>query len=75
MDEAMAGVAFFGIFIVWIIAHYCYLSVKAWHETALKRDMVSRGYSANEIIDVISGARGDDTLGSVPPAKPIRQPA
>ena len=51
---------------------------KTWIQTALKRDMVSRGYTADEIIAVVQSerSRGNQTpLGSVPPAKPIRQPA
>jgi hypothetical protein len=73
--SAVVGALFFGIPIVWIIAHYCHLTVKAWQETSLKRDMVARGYTANEIIDVMSGARSQaDGLRDVPPAKPIKQP-
>jgi hypothetical protein len=62
--------------IVSVIAYFCYLTATSWQETALKRDMVARGYTANEILEVISGARGvGNSLSNVPPAKPIKQPA
>jgi hypothetical protein len=51
---------------------------KTWIQTALKRDMVNRGYSADEIIAVVQCERtnnGSVPMGNVPPAKPIRQPA
>lgn len=73
---ALVSMVFLAIPMVWIVAHYFHLTVKSWYETSLKRDMVARGYSASEIIDVISGSRGQPSaLSSVPPAKPIRQPA
>lgn len=52
--------------------------IRAWFETALKRDMVARGYTSQEIISVIKADRKCDwrnAYGDVPPAKPIRQPA
>jgi hypothetical protein len=62
---------------VWTICRYCYLTFKAWQDTALKRDMVARGYTAREIIAVVGSkcALRPDPLSDVPPAKPIRQPA
>lgn len=73
---AITILAVFAVPIVSVIAYYCHLTIKSWQETALKRDMVARGYSANEIIDVMAGTRSAATaLGDVPPAKPIRQPA
>jgi hypothetical protein len=75
---AIAVMGFFGIPIIGVIGHYWHLSLKTWLEVGLKRDMVNRGYSANEIIAVIAaepskGARA--FLPNVPPAKPIKQPA
>lgn len=68
-------VGVFAIPIVAIIAHYAHQTIKDWHETTLKRDMVARGYAANEIIDVIKGVPSSNTsLGHIPPAKPIRAP-
>jgi hypothetical protein len=52
--------------------------LKSWMETGLKRDMVARGYSADEIIAVVVADRrcpSKHSLHDVPPAKPIRQPA
>jgi hypothetical protein len=75
--EGIVGVSFFSIFMVWIVAHYTWATIKGWQDVALKRDMVARGYSAQEIVRVVSarkGSRSADTL-DVPPAKPIRQPS
>lgn len=70
----LAG-AIFGT--VWVIAHYCYATSKAWMETGLKRDMVARGYTAQEIVQVVAARKSskpkDET--DVPPAKPIQHPA
>ena len=75
--EGVAGVAFFGIFMVWIVAHYTWATIKGWHDVALKRDMVARGYSAQEIVQVVAARKGSKSanLSVVPPAKPIRQPS
>jgi hypothetical protein len=72
--EGIAGVSFFGIFMVWIIAHYTWATIKGWQDVALKRDMVARGYSAQEIVQVVSARKGSRS-SDVPPAKPIRQPS
>jgi hypothetical protein len=67
----------FGVPIIWMICHYAHLSLKSWHETALKRDMIARGYTAQEIIEILradSGTRDKSPLPNVPPAKPIKQP-
>src|SRR5262245_30369027 len=73
------GLPFLGC-MIWLLAHYAFAALKTWHETSLKRDMVARGYSAAEIVEVISAARGGcgktrSNLSDIPPAKPIRQPA
>jgi hypothetical protein len=59
------------------LIHYCYLAWKGWQETALKREMVARGYSAQEIVEVLLARNQSirSPLSSVPPAKPIRQPS
>ena len=75
-DGEAVAMMFFGIFMVWVIAHYCSATIKAWQEIALKRDMVARGYTSQEIIDVVAGVRRANTpMSNVPPAKPIKQPA
>jgi len=61
-----------------VAVRYCYFAFKAWFDSALKRDMVARGYTAQEIIAVVAADRGRRAkwpLTDVPPAKPIRQPA
>jgi len=75
--EGIVGVSFFGIFMVWIVAHYTWATIKGWQDVALKRDMVARGYSAQEIVLVVSARKGSKSVDAldVPPAKPIRQPA
>jgi hypothetical protein len=75
---AVAGSFFlFGWPMVWIVAYYSYQSLKAWQDTRLKREMVARGYTAQEIVQVVAakiGSRPENTT-DVPPAKPIKQPA
>jgi hypothetical protein len=75
---AVFGLPFVGL-MIWVISHYCFAAFKAWHEVGLKRDMVARGYTADEIIAVVSAKRGckpsGGPLSDVPPAKPIKQPA
>ena len=65
-------------FIVWIVAHYCFAAIRSWQEIGLKREMVARGYTVQEIIAVVGAKRGSKTssgMPDVPPAKPIKQPA
>jgi hypothetical protein len=78
MIGAIAVMGIFGIPIIAVIGHYCHLSLKSWLEVSLKRDMVNRGYSADEIIAVIAAEPGKVSksfLPNVPPAKPMKQPA
>jgi hypothetical protein len=70
----------FGLPAVWIVAHYAYLAWKQWHATALVRDMLNRGYTAQEIVQMFQvlghrTPREMKPITDVPPAKPIRQPA
>jgi hypothetical protein len=73
----VAVVMLFSIPIVAIISSCCGEALKTWLEISLKRDMVARGYTAQEIVEVLA-AKNDSRLKSrlpdVPPAKPIRQP-
>jgi hypothetical protein len=72
----MAILALFGF--GWTLVRYCHLTLKAWYDAALKRDMVARGYSAQEIVAVVTSDRrckSRSIFCEVPPAKPIRQPA
>jgi hypothetical protein len=67
----------FSIPIVGVIGHYASEAFKAWLEIGLKRDMVARGYTAQEIVEVLAARRGignASSLPDVPPAKPIKQP-
>ena len=82
MREEEAFVAFVamlcGSALCWALIRHCSWACRAWIETALKRDMVARGYSAQEIIDVVKADRrcwSRSAYSDVPPAKPIRQPA
>ena len=85
MHEEEVAVVFFalvgGTICVWMVLRYLFLTIKQWQATALIRDMVARGYTAQEIIHVCQ-ALGQKKLPrywgactDVPPAKPIRQPA
>jgi hypothetical protein len=74
---AVFGLPFLGM-VIWMVTHYACATFKAWQETSLKRDMVARGYSVQEIVEVISAKRGSKPkshLANVPPAKPIQKPA
>ena len=73
-----AVIMIFSIPIVGIISHYAFETIKAWAEINLKRDMVNRGYTAHEIVEVLAASADSKTktkLPDVPPAKPIKQPA
>lgn len=77
--SAVFGLPFLGL-LIWIIAHYACATFKASREIALKRDMVARGYSVQEIVEVVSAKRGGkpkakSALADVPPAKPIKHAA
>ena len=82
MVVALAGI--FGVFglpflacILWLVLHYIYAAFKTWQETRLKRDMIARGYTVQEIVEIVSARRGKSKSGTsnVPPAKPIKYPA
>ena len=87
MREEEAFVAVIAILcgtgIAWAIVRHCSAAFRSWFETSLKRDMVARGFSAQEIIAVVRSERECGWLPrhswqrnlDVPPAKPIRQPA
>jgi hypothetical protein len=73
------GLPFLGC-MIWMVAHYTFSAFKTWQETALKRDMVARGYTVQEIVEVVAAGRSrcgkrKSHLSDVPPAKPIKQPA
>jgi len=53
----VAIVGAFGTISIGVVAHYVYLIQRLKAENALKQDMLLRGYSAEEIAQVI-GARG-----------------
>jgi hypothetical protein len=48
----------FGIPIVAIVGHYGHRAWKAWLELNLKREMVARGYTAQEIVEVLGAKSG-----------------
>jgi len=76
---ALAGViGIFAVPIVAILCHFASAVIKIRHEVGLKRDMVARGYTAQEIVEVVAARRGSklkSSLSNVPPAKPVKQPA
>jgi LPS O-antigen subunit length determinant protein (WzzB/FepE family) len=70
----------FGLPAIWIVTHYAYLAWKQWQATSLVRDMMNRGYTAQEIMQMFEvlghrEQRHTKPITDVPPAKPIRQPA
>jgi hypothetical protein len=76
---AVFGLPFVGC-VIWMLMHYLFLALKQWQATALVRDMVARGYTPQEIVQVCQ-ALGQKKVPpfkpttDVPPAKPIKQPA
>jgi len=79
-ENVIAIVAISGAFVVAVCCsaiYYAYLAWKTSSDNALKRDMVARGYTADEIVAVIAAEPGkvcNQLLPNVPPAKPIKQP-
>jgi hypothetical protein len=74
----VAVVMVFSIPIIGIISHYAYEIVKAWLEVGLKRDMIARGFTAPEIIEILAASKDSSAttkLPDVPPAKPVKNPA
>jgi hypothetical protein len=70
----------FGLPMVWVVAHYAYSAWKQWQATSLVRDLIARGYTAAEIIQICQvlghkKASLPKSLPDVPPAKQIKQPA
>ncbi len=81
MHEEEAFVAVIGILSLlgfsWLTIRYGHLTIKAWFDARVKRDMVARGYTAQEIIAVTAANERcrKKLMYDVPPTKPIRQPA
>ncbi|MBC7857144.1 MAG: hypothetical protein IAF94_27250 [Pirellulaceae bacterium] len=69
---AIAGT--FGIPISAILLYWWYEIRKVTCEAALKQAMVARGYSANEIVYVLTSGKGKLTNPAfdLPPAKPVK---
>jgi hypothetical protein len=70
------GLPFLGL-VLWMALHYGCAAWKAWQEICLKREMVARGYTAQEIVQVVGAKKGAKFTSTtdVPPAKPVKQPA
>ena len=68
---AILGV--FGVPIVAILMYWLYEIRKVGCEAALKQAMIARGYSANEIVHVLTNGKGKLTNPAfdLPPAKPV----
>lgn len=74
----VAIVMIFGLPMVWLVLHYLHATARVLFETRLKRDMVARGFTAQQIVQVIhcrAGQPNEYEAHGIPPAKPIRQPA
>lgn len=76
-------VATFGLPALWVVVHYSLAAWKQWQATTLVREMIHRGYTAEEIIQLFQAlgyphkrhGRPLPDLTSVPPAKPVPQAA
>jgi hypothetical protein len=57
-----------------IVLYWVYHIRKIAHEMALKQAMVARGYSANEIVQVLTNGKGKFTNPAfdLPPAKSVK---
>ena len=55
----------FGIPIVAIVGHYGYYAWRVWLELNLKREMVARGYTPQEIVEVLAAKSGGDGVHAV----------
>lgn len=81
-DEAIGVIAVsgtIGVAVTWILCRCVYLSIKQCQATSLIRTMMERGYSPQEIIQMLQvlGHRTESLPKvplDVPPAKPIKQP-
>ena len=64
----------FGIPIIAIVMYWWYEIRKVTCEAALKQAMVERGYSANEIVHVLTSGKGqlNNPAFDLPPAKPVK---
>jgi hypothetical protein len=64
----------FGMPLSAIVLYWAYHIRKITHETALKQAMVARGYSANEIVQVLTNGKGKFTNPAfdLPPAKSVK---
>jgi len=70
----IAIVAFYSVPVSLIVAYWVYHIRKIGCESALKQAMVARGYSANEIVHVLTSGTGKlvNPAFDVPPAKPVK---
>jgi hypothetical protein len=50
----------FGIPVIAVVGHYSYYAWKAWLELNLKREMVARGYTTDEILTVLRATNSSD---------------
>ena len=57
-----------------IVFYWAYHIRKIAHEAALKQAMVARGYSASEIVHVLTNGKGKfaNPAFDLPPAKPVK---
>ena len=73
----MMSLTFLGLMLALFISSWFSYREKCLN-AALKRDMIARGYTANEILAVIGAEAGkkanenQDELPDVPPAKPVK---
>jgi len=67
----------FGIPIIAIVMYWWYEIRKVTCDAALKQAMVERGYSANEIVHVLTSGKGtkNNPAFDLPPAKALKSAA
>ena len=64
-EMVVALVAIVGVFglpflgcVIWMFLHYLFAAFRTWQETGLKRDMIARGYTVQEIVEVVAAKCG-----------------
>ena len=69
-----AIVLFYAMPISAIVFYWAYHFRKIAHEAVIKQAMVARGYSANEIVQVLTNGKGKFTNPTIdlPPAKSVK---
>jgi hypothetical protein len=70
--EIVAVSCIFSVPILWMFCHYLTLGVRSWREISLKQQMVERGYSAQEIAQILGAS---SVIDEPPTPNPVVKPS